>query len=303
MRNWACGLVAFGLLAASAAAANEAYDAAFNTGKAKFKARDYKACREAMTQALGAAKSVKEKAEARTHIGRTYYHEKEYKAAREAFAGILQIQGVTSGISETALTWIARCHSAEKNYAAAREAYGKILKLEGLKPGSRAQTRYLIGQTYYDEKKFDLARKEYQAIVSSADAPVRARVAAQQQLARSYWKERKYGKGGEEYDKVLAMPGATPNRKAEALFMRARCCAGDYAARRQTLARILELKGVHVSYRVTAQYRIGRCYFGEKKYAEAKAAFNNVLKMKPLSASTEKAVQSYLARIEKALAK
>ena len=257
-----CCVALLGALSAAAATAADAYHKPYKDGVAKFKARDYEACRKLMAQALEKAENPNQRARCLLYVGRSWLAEKNFKAARETCATVLGMKGVSTARRLDALRLTAKICSTEGNRAGAREALSKILETKGLAPAVVVQTHSDLAQTYFYEGNRPAALKAFK--------------------------------------KVIAMPEAHANDKAPACLLAADCTP-DAAGRRELLAKVLTLKKVSPGYLVQARYRIARTYMDEKNYPAAKAEFDRVLKMGHLDAKTKKRVVAQLEKIRSAL--
>ena len=264
MKRLVSGVALVAVLAAAAVAAGqEAYEKSYREGVAKFKARDYEACRKAMAQALDQAEGPKEQARVLLYVGRAWHAQKNFKAAREACTKVLEMKNLGSARRRDALALTAKAWTAEKNYAAAREALSKILKMKRLRPAVTAQTHL--------------------------------------DLALTYFYERNLPKAHETFTKVIPVTEAHPNIRAVACFFAARCVLKDAAKKRETLATVLTIAKVSPTYLVQARYRIARTYMDEKNYPAAKAEFDRLLKMDKVGARTRRRAAQQLRKIEQAL--
>ena len=183
-----------------------------------------------------------------------------------------------------ALIHIGGTHASEKNFAAAYTAYEKALLVTGITPEQSGRALLKIADGYYAENKFLPMRETLEKVQALKNLPDGLKIKAHIAMGRlflNYSHTEAVERVKQENLAALEIPGIGLEEKATAQqsLIKAQMILQEYAEARILMRQLLANETLSEQAKRTSQVLIGKILMLEKNYPEARTEFAKALDM------------------------
>ena len=236
---------------------------------------DYSSAKQNYLKLIELTPDEDEKDKLRLEIAEIDVAAGEYSEATKQITQILEKKGVSPDVKSAAYVSLGNVYKWQKDYLKASAGYRKAATVEKISPDQQWEARFMFYLMLSVNKSFDEARKELREARAIEGLPAWRVKSADKSIALTYLREGQYEKAREQYLEVSAEVSATDLKSL----------SDDEI-------------GAFTSIYQDAQLGIGKSYFLEKNYGEARKVYEQILRMSDLEDDAKTEAQQKIAEID-----
>ena len=280
----------------------ETYKEAWGKAYKTYRARKYKEAIGEFEAALKLATKPAERSQSQMYVCYSLYNSRQYPKCAEACRSLLEMPDATKGDRLNAQCYLGYSLYNARKYAESTQEWKKLMEQKGVSKRYQALALYYTGACENALKQYDKAMESFQKCVDLSGGPKGYGASAQISLAQLYaYRKNDLKKGVELLQAILAVPKLSGYGVSQAEYETGRLYYNkrQYAKAREHFAKACAAKAHNCNFQAWSQYFAGLSYVSEKKYDEARAAFESIPKMKGVAANIAANAKKQLAVLDK----